>query len=385
MLITVRIKVNPTAEQAASLLATMERFNAACDAISETAWLNRTFSKYTLQKIVYEDIRRDFGLSAQMAIRAIAKVSESYMTDRAVQHTFEPHGAYVCDQRMLSFKGSDRVSILTLDGRVVAPIIVPDYREIDREKIKGQMDLIHVNGKFFLMATVDVPEEPQIEPEGVIGVDLGIVNVATTSDGDTFSGEQCTTVRKKFAAIKAVLQKAATWDAKKHLKRLAGRERRFKRDTNHTVSKQIIAIAKGTRRGIALEDLKGIRARITATKAQRTMMGKWAFFELMNFLRYKAHEAGIPFYSVNGAYTSQRCTVCGYTDEANREVQSEFLCLRCGHHENADIHAAKNIAARADVNQPIALCQPAKAGRRLKCKPTKEVMSVMPTTSVVGS
>lgn len=105
MLIAVRIKVVPTAEQAAALLATMERFNAACNAISETAWLNRTFSKYTLQKILYKDIRRDFGLSAQMAVRAIAKVSESYMTDRSVQHTFEPHSALVCDQRLLSFKG----------------------------------------------------------------------------------------------------------------------------------------------------------------------------------------------------------------------------------------------------------------------------------------
>lgn len=385
MLIAVRIKVIPTAEQAASLIDTMERFNAACDAISETAWLNRTFSKYTLQKIVYQDIRRDFGLSAQMTIRAIAKVSESYMVDRAVQHTFEPHGAYVCDQRMMSFKGSDKVSILTLDGRVVAPIIVPDYRNIDRSTINGQMDLIHKNGKFFLMATVDVPEEPMIEPEGVIGVDLGVVNIATTSDGDTFSGKRCTTVRKAYTAIKGKLQKAATWDAKKHLKRISGRERRFKRDTNHTVSKQIIAIAKGTLRGIALEDLKGIRARITATKAQRTMMGKWAFYELKQFLRYKAHEAGIPFYSINGAYTSQKCRICGHTDEDNRVIQSEFLCLRCGHHENADLHAAKNIAARADVNQPIALYQPAKAGRRLKCKPTKEVMGVMPTTSVVGS
>ncbi len=385
MLIAVRIKVVPTAEQAAALLATMERFNAACNAISETAWLNRTFSKYTLQKILYKDIRRDFGLSAQMAVRAIAKVSESYMTDRSVQHTFEPHSALVCDQRLLSFKGSDQVSILTLDGRIVAPIIVPDYREIDRSAIKGQMDLVHHNGTFFLMETVDVPEEPQIAPEGVLGVDLGIVNLATTSDGDTFSGDACTAVRKKFAAIKGKLQQAATWDAKKHLKRLAGRERRFKRDTNHTVSKQIIAIAKGTMRGIALEDLKGIRARVSVTKEQRLAIGKWAFFELGQFIRYKACEAGIPIYFVDPAYTSQQCSVCAHTAKENRKNQAEFRCVQCGHAENADIHAAKNIAARADVNQPIALCQPVKAGRRLKCKPTTEVMGVMPTTSVVGS
>ena len=383
MLITVRIKVVPTAEQATALLATMERFNAACDAISETAWLNRTFSKYPLQKLLYRDLRSEFGLSAQMAVRAIAKVSESYMTDRSVQHTFEPHGAYVCDQRMMSFKGPDRVSILTLDGRTVAPIVIPDYREIDREKIRGQMDLVYVKGTFSLMATVDVPEEPMIEPKEALGVDLGVVTIAATSDGDTFSGEQCMTVRKKFAAIKTKLQKAATWDAKKHLKRLSGRERRFKRDTNHVVSKQIVATAKGTLRGIALEDLTGILTRITVTKAQWRSIGTWAFFELGQFIRYKAHEVGVPIYCVNSAYTSQRCSACGHVARENRLSQAEFRCVQCGHAENADSNAAKNIAARADVNQPIALRPVPKRTGRWKCKTPTEVMG-MPTTSVVG-
>ncbi len=263
----------------------MLRFNAACNAISETAWLNRTFGKYLLQTLLYRDLRSEFGLSAQMAVRAIAKVAESYLVDRSVQHTIEPHGALVCDQRLLSFKGSDRVSILTLDGRIVAPIIVPDYRETDRATIKGQMDLVYVREIFYLMAVVEVPEEPMIEPDEVIGVDLGIVNLAATSDGTTFSGDPCTTVRKKFAAITAKLQKAATWDAKKHLKRLSGRERRFKRDMNHIISKAIVRTAKDTRRGIALENLEGIRPRISVTKAQRLAIGKWAFFELANFIR----------------------------------------------------------------------------------------------------
>lgn len=383
MLITVRIKVCPTAEQAAALLATMERFNAACDAISATAWLNRTFGKATLQKIIYRDIRTDFGLSAQMTVRAIAKVNESYLADRSVQHTFEPHGALVCDQRMMSFKGDNHVSILTLDGRTVMPIIVPDYREIDRSNIKGQMDLVYVRGAFYLMAPVDIPEEPLIEPDTALGVDMGIVNLAATSDGRTFSGDRCTTVRKAYTAIKAKLQQAATWNAKKHLKRLSGRERRFKRDTNHIISKQIVATAKDTQRGIAIEDLEGIQARVTVTKAQRQAIGKWAFYELGQFIRYKAHEAGIPIYFVDPAYTSQQCSVCGHISADNRRSQAEFLCCQCGHHENADLNAAKNIAGRADVNQPIALRPPPKRSGSWKCKTPKEVMG-MPTTSVVG-
>lgn len=383
MLITVRIKVLPTDVQARAILATMVQFNTACDAIAETAWLNRKFGKATLQKIVYRDIRRDFGLSAQMTVRAIAKVSESYLADRSVQHTFDPHGALVCDQRTLSFKGSDQVSVLTLDGRIIMPIVIPEYRYIDRSRIRMQMDLVSIRGKFYLMAPVDIPEEPTIETAEALGVDMGIVNLAATSDGTTFSGEKCTAVRKAYTAIKGKLQKAATWDAKKHLKRLSGRERRFKRDTNHIISKEIVQTAKDTLRGIALEDLEGIQARVSVTKEQRRAIGKWAFYELGQFIRYKAHAVGVPIYFVDPAYTSQQCSVCGHTAKENRLSQAEFRCVRCGHAENADLNAAKNIAGRADVNQPIALRPPPKRSGRWKCKTPAEVTG-MPTTSVVG-
>ncbi len=155
---------------------------------------------------------------------------------------------------------------------------------------------------------------------------------------------------------------------------------RFTRDINHIISKAIVRTAKDTRRGIALENLEGIRARISVTKAQRLTIGKWAFFELANFIRYKAQEAGIPIYSINPAYTSQQCSVCGYTSTDNRKSQAEFLCVQCGHHENADSNAAKNIARQADVNQPIALHPPSKRCGSWKGKPTTGVRGTMPTT-----
>lgn len=355
MLLTMKIKLLPTEEQKALLLETVERFNEACTFISETAWQNKIFGKVGLQKILYCDVRERFGLSAQMVVRAVGKVSESYCIDREVKHLFKPHGAMVHDQRTLTYKGLDRVSILTLKGRILVPIKLNEYRPLDWRRMRGQADLIYQKGTFYLLSVVDIPEEEEIEPEGVLGVDLGIVNLATTSDGETFSGEKCTETRKKYSSLKARLQKAGTWDAKKHLKTISGRERRFKRDTNHRIARKLVQTARGTNRLIALEDLTGIRSRTTVGKAVRESLGKWAISELASFLQYKAKLAGVPVLFVDPAYTSQRCSVCGYTDRENRKTQAEFVCLACGHSEKADVNAAKNIAFRAAVNQPIAL------------------------------
>ena len=111
MLLTVKVKLLTSQAQHDDLLKTMERFNEACNYISDVAWLNRSFGKIKLQKILYYDVRERFGLSAQMVVRAVGKVSESYKIDRSVKHTFKLHGAVVYDQRTLAIKGADRVSI----------------------------------------------------------------------------------------------------------------------------------------------------------------------------------------------------------------------------------------------------------------------------------
>ena len=377
MLLTVKVKLLTSQAQHDDLLKTMERFNEACNYISDVAWMNQAFGKIRIQTILYYEVREKFGLSAQMVVRAVGKVSESYKIDRSVKHTFKPHGAVVYDQRNLTIKGADRVSILTLEGRTLVPIAYGEYRTLDQNRIKGQADLVYIDGIFYMMLVIDLPEEKQIEnPDGTLGVDLGIVNLATTNDGIRFSGEKCESVRKRYSALKARLQSVGTWDAKKHLKRISGNERKFKKDTNHCISKQIVATAKGTNRAIALEDLKGIRSGSTVSKSFRSVLGKWSFYELAAFIQYKAQLLGVPVVFVDPKYTSQQCSVCGFVSKENRKSQAEFVCLNCGHAENADINAAKNIAFRAAVNQPIALRSSDQIEERWKGKPT---------TSVVGS
>src|SRR6185437_12857394 len=118
---TLLVKLAPTPAHHAALLRTLETFNAACNAIAAVAFAERCANKIELQRLVYYDIREQFGLSSQMTIRAISKVSEAYKRDRSKQPHFRPHGAMVYDERICSFPRIDRVSLLTLDGRVEMP------------------------------------------------------------------------------------------------------------------------------------------------------------------------------------------------------------------------------------------------------------------------
>jgi IS605 OrfB family transposase len=355
MLLTVKAKLNPTDEQHAALSATMERFNEACNHVSSISFQERVFGKRTLQKQHYRYIRDTYGLSAQLAVRAIAKVSESYRGKghRQELHTFKPHSAVVYDQRILSFKSLDAVSILTLSGRLLIPFSIGAYAQLEQRRIRGQADLILQKGVFYLCVVVEVDEDVQYNAEGCLGIDLGLVNIATTSDGQHFSGDKADNVRVRYTKLKSALQSKGTKSAKRHLKRTSGKERKFKTNLNHCISKIIAGIAKDTKRAIVLEDLTHIRSRTTVRKAQRGRLGKWAFGQLRQFIDYKAQLNGVPTFVVDPKNTSKQCSCCGHIDKANRKTQSEFVCVACGHTENADINAAKNIASRAVVNQPI--------------------------------
>jgi len=350
------VKLQPTEEQRQKLLRTMETFNHACDDISKVAYESKTFNQYKLHHILYHRIREQYGLPAQLTVRAVSKVVDSYKAERRHLHIFESHGAIIYDQRIMHFKGLENVSLTTLEGRVIVPLLVGAYGKLDQRRIRGQADLLYIKGKFYLCLVVEQPEEPPLTPEGYLGVDLGIVNLATTSDGVSYAGDEVDSVRTHYTGLKAELQHVGTESAKRHLRKLSGREARFKRQVNHKISKELVVVAKGTKRALALEDLKGIRSQTTVRKKQRERHGKWAFNQLRAYIEYKAKVAGVPVLVVNPRDTSRRCSVCGYVEKRNRVSQSEFRCRTCGHSENADLNAAKNIRWRAEVNQPIVVC-----------------------------
>ena len=347
MKLTLQIKLIPSKTQQQFLLDTFKECNAACNDISKIAWSQKVFNQFKLHHLVYYSIKNSTRLSAQMVIRCISKVVDSYKTDKEKKHAFNLLGAITYDPRILSYKDMV-VSISTINGRIKIPFICHNEKYIPY--IKGEADLVTRNGKFYLFQTVEVPENEVIDVEEFIGVDFGITDIAALSNGTSFSSQALNTVRDKNFKTRRSVQSKGTQGSKKLLKRLKGRERRFATITNHTIAKSIVQSAVSEGKGIAIEDLTYIRKRTTVRKTQRRRYGSWAFSQLRHFLEYKAKLAGIPFAVVNPQYTSKTCNICKHI--GNRKGK-RFNCTSCGNIDDADINAAKNISQLgAIVNCP---------------------------------
>lgn len=348
MKLTAQVKLETTPEQHDSLLRTLEAANDACNQISEIAWAERTFKQFDIHKLAYAVIRESSNLSAQMVVRCIAKVADGYKLDKKTKRAFKPHGAIAYDDRILKwYIDRQEVSIWSVGGRLKKlPFVCGERQKRLLQAQHGESDLCLIDGQFYLFATCDVESPTPDDITGFIGVDLGIVNIAVTSDDVTFSGAELEAKRQWFADRKAILQKVGTLSAKRRLRKLSGKQSRFQKKTNHEIAKKIVETAKDTGRGIALEDLEGIRDRITVRKSQRSRQHNWPFHQLRQYITYKAQMAGVPVQLVDPRNTSRTCNQCGHCEKGNRKNRDDFACKACGHAAPADLNAAINIAAK---------------------------------------
>ena len=391
MKLTAKVKLLTTPAQAAALRETLRAANRACNAISRVAWDQRTYRAFDLHHATYHDVRRKFGLPAQLAVRALAKVADAYTTTiaaakqrakrqaeadaRAAEQAkagvkpkrtrrgskakpttavveiprcrFGRFSAFPLDNRLLSWKvNAGTVSVLTLAGRITVPFVAgPQQRELLAQQ-HGETDLILHNGTLYLSTTCDVDEALVLTPSDVLGVDFGLKNLAYDSDGTAYSGAIIAAVRERHRALRTKLQAANSRSATRHLKRLSGRERRFATNTNHVIAKRLVSLAEGTDRALALEHLTGINGRTTVRRQQRAARLSWAFFQLRTFVEYKALRAGVPVLIVSARNTSRTCPRCGHIDTRNRPSQDRFRCRECSYAAHADFVGATNIRDR---------------------------------------
>ena len=233
------------------------------------------------------------------------------------------------------------------------PFACGDYQRHFLPNRKGEIDLIYHGGNWYLNVVCEVEEPPTGEVSDFLGVDLGIVNIATDSDGTVYPGAKVELNRRIYAHRRRNLQRKGTRAATRKLRRIAGQQARFQKDQNHCISKAIVQTAERTSRGIALEDLGGIRERVTARRRQRARLANWGFYQLRSFVDYKARLAGVPVVLVDPRNSSRTCPSCGSIDKANRPNQATFLCASCGFSGHADTIAAGVIRARAVVMRPM--------------------------------
>jgi len=353
MKLTAQVKLLTSSKQAELLKQTLEMTNAAANYISGLAWEQKIFKQFSLQKICYYATREKFKLTAQIVIRVIAKVADAYKVDKDVMRVFKPLGAISYDSRILSYNiETSTVSIWTLSGRQTIPFVCGERQRELLQGQRGESDLCFVDGKFYLMAVCNVETPEPKDVDSYLGIDMGIANIAVDSDGTIFQGKSVKEVRYRHRKLRQKLQKKGTKSSRRLLRNRSGKEKRFATWTNHNVSKAIVTKAKDTGRGIAIEELGGIRDRVTVRRSQKVTLHSWSFFQLRIFLWYKAQLSGVPIVAVDPRNTSRTCPSCGHIDKANRKTQSCFSCVSCGFSGLADHIAAVNISGRAVVNRP---------------------------------
>jgi len=349
MKLIAQVKLQPTKEQANALKRTLGLANEACNYLSERAWETKILGQYALHRLAYHDTRKRFpAVSSQIVVRCIARVADAYKLDRKAKRAFKPLSAIPYDERILRWY-TDRqvISIWAVDGRIKNLSYLCGERQRQLLKFQqGQSDLILRHGEFYLHAVCNVEEPDPIEPEGILGIDLGIVNLATDSDGESYSGEAIERNRRILAHRRRNLQRKGTKSAKRKLKQISGKQANFQRNTNHTISKRLVQKAQDTNRAIAVENLTGIRQRTTFRRKQRARHANWSFYQLEAFLAYKCQLVGVRLIEVDPRNTSCTCPVCGCIDKANRRTQAQFSCTSCGYSANADVNAARNISWR---------------------------------------
>jgi IS605 OrfB family transposase len=287
-------------------------------------------------------------------VRALAGVAASYKASKSHQHTFRSDAAVVLDTPRLYRLRATLASIATPDGRIEVPLAMCG-RRLEQlaaaTKIAEADHILDENGRWRLLVAAHYADPPPRDPTDVLGVDLGIVNIAADSDGTVYSAAHHNALRHRHRRLRRRLQVRHTASARKLRRR---REARFAKDVNHCISKRIVAVAERTGRAIALEDFRGIRDRVTARRSQRATLHSWSFAQLRRFITYKAAMRGIPVILVDPRNSSRTCPSCGCIDKRNRLSQACFSCVSCNFSGLADTIAATVLwqRGRAAVNLP---------------------------------
>jgi IS605 OrfB family transposase len=343
--LTIKAKLVLAASARQELKSTMEEFNRACNTLSELAFQRDLHRRYDIHHQGYRLIREETSLPAQHVINTIAKVSAVYTRDSNKWHHFKPHSSVRYDAKSMTLRPDCQTVSLAVcpKGRITGKLRMPArMRNLLQQGGLGSAELVYRKGNFYLHISITIPEPEVKQPQGSLGVDLGFNRVAVTSDNKFHTAKNSRHIKSCYKRTRRSLQANGGKSAKRALKRVSGRERRFVADTNHCVSKQIVADAKANNQRIVLEDLNGIRG-----TGKAKCVHEWSFAELQQMIRYKAAKAGVEVVIVSPRYTSQTCSRCLHLGV--RPSQSKFQCRDCGYQINADLNGAKSIAIRHDL------------------------------------
>ena len=355
-----------TPEQRQLLDATISEWQTACNVSSRIGWETGEARERQLQALAYDDVREQTRLGSQHTILAVHQAAAALSGIEEIEtlcnayETSRPtftSDTLKYDRRTMTLFDDGTVSLSTVDERIRCDLALPEdengyqhqYLE-DNDWERTESTLSKRNGDYYLHLGFRKPKSDSTNDMGadtedrtVLGVDLGIVNIATTSTAYFASGRELHHRHREFERVRGGLQRTGTQSAHRTIQQLSGRESRYVRDVLHRVANDIVEEAlEHDCTCIAFENLTHIRERAPPV----TEFHQWAHRQLVDLVEYKAEAEAITVTYVSPANTSRRCPECGHTSENNRVTQAEFECDRCGATANADYVGAKNVGWR---------------------------------------
>ncbi|PSQ39002.1 transposase [Halobacteriales archaeon SW_5_70_135] len=352
-------RLEVTDEQRDLLEKTISEWKRGCQIATDIAW-GTCNAKSDVQPLAYDNVREHTDLGSQHAVLATHQAAQAIIgcierrsNGKEVSKPAFTAPTVTYDARTMTLFDDDTVSLSTTESRVRCSLALPDaddgyqrqYLDPDEWSVT-ESTLTARDGNYFLhigFRRLKTDTERNTAEDGtVLGVDLGIENLAVTSTARFINGRELTHTLREFEKVRAGLQQTGTRSAHRTLEQSSGRERRYVRDVLHRASNAIVNEAlRYDCDIIAFEDLTHIRERTGASWGHR-----WAFRTLYEQVEYKAEAVGIAVKQVGSAYTSKRCAECGFTADENRPTRTDFRCQKCGVEANTDYNAAKNIGLR---------------------------------------
>jgi putative transposase len=380
---TIRLKLTPSLAQADALTETSRLFTQAFNRFVRLGWDAGVSNATKLHYLAYYPVRSELPtLNSNLINTARAKAAEAIKSAFALQKLSRKVSMPIseaCPPRynVHTYRvdwESQTVRMSLVGDRQTIRFSIPDYSAAYAGYPVDTADLLFRGGVWWLHVVVTVGA-PEIEKtDQVVGVDLGIVRPAVTSNNHFLGKRAWKAVEGRLFHLKRALQKKGTKSAKRHLKRVRHKQARFRRNSDHILSRQIVAsVEPGAT--IVLENLTDIRKRSKVKRKTETSrrVHSWSFAQLKSFIAYKAEERGCTVVAVDPRHTSQMCSCCGHTARNNRRSRGRFVCRNCGYELHADLNAARNIAAKyhasgarraaggLPVNQPI-VSSPTRSG-----------------------
>ena len=370
---TAVVKLSIPDERRDDLKRTMNTFQDATQRFADRGWAGdddgyAITSRSRLQPLVYDDIRDDTGLHADLTVAAVnhavaaldgcaEKMKDGERTSRPV---FTSNTTVYNTNAISYFDGYCSLAAYG-NGRVHAEYVYPDdspqadYMESDKWMKKGaKLRYDRQSDTYYLHVSVEQDRDEssaEAESRTVLGVDRNVDGYLAVTSTGAFIGnaDLLNHKRREYERRRGRLQQQGTRNAHLTIQSIGDTFANWSENFLHRASKQLVEEAVAYDCSvIAVEKLSGIRKRMSgASKFQQ-----WAFNELVRQITYKAKAVGIVVETVNPAYTSQRCsdTECGFTHEDNR-TGDEFCCQKCGKELHSDYNAARNIAHKFIQNR----------------------------------